>query len=92
MGLIKELVLLPAAPVRFTFWVTQKVSEQAEREHFSTGAGVRKLQQIEQARAEGRIDEEQAAELEGQVLEQQLGATPNPEGGLGGAPPGPSNT
>lgn len=83
MGLIREIVLLPAAPVRFSVWVAQKVAEQAEQEHFSTGAGVRKLQEIESAREQGRIDEEKAAELEGQVLEQQLGAPAIPTAGPG---------
>lgn len=89
MGLIKEIVLLPAAPVRFSTWVASKVAEQAEREHFSTGAGVRRLQEIERAREQGRIGEDEAAELEGQVLEQQLQAAQNREGGgLGIPPPG----
>lgn len=92
MGLIKEIVLLPAAPVRFSVWVAEKVADQAEREHFSTGAGVRKLQEIEQAREEGKIDEEKAAELEGEVLEQQLEAAQSRESGGLGIPTGPSNT
>lgn len=87
MGLIKELVLLPAAPVRFSVWVASKVAEDAEREHFSTGAGVRRLQEIEEAREEGRLDEDTAAELEGQVLEQQLEAAQSREGGGPGLPP-----
>lgn len=87
MGLIKELLLLPGAPVRFSVWVANKVAEEAEREHFSTGAGVRRLQEIEQAREEGRIDEEEAAELEGQILEQQLGAAQSRESGGFGIPP-----
>lgn len=85
MGLITKMAMLPVAPVRFSVWVAQKVSEQAEREHFSTGAGVRKLQEIEHARAQGQIDEEKAAELEGQVLEQQLGAAQNRRSGSGGS-------
>lgn len=100
MGVIKEIVLLPAAPVRlsgeavkFSTWVADKVAEEAEREHFSTGAGVRKLQEIEDAREEGRLDEEQAAELEAQVLEQQLEAAQSREGGGLGLPSrGPSKT
>ena len=92
MGLIKELVLLPAAPVRFSVWVAEQVADQAEREHFGTGAGVRRLQEIEQARAEGRLDEEKAAELEGKVLEEQLEAAQDREGGGLGIPSDPSKT
>ena len=78
MGLITKIALLPTAPVRFSVWVAQRVSEEADREHFSTGAGVRRVQEIEHAREEGRLDEDQAAELEGQVLEEQMEGLPTP--------------
>ena len=42
MGLIGHLLLLPAAPLRFTLWVAEQVA-----------------------------DEEEAAELEGEIIEQQ---------------------
>ena len=80
MGLIKELVLLPVAPLRFTVWVSEKVAEEADREQYSTGAGVQQLEAIEEARESGELDEEEAAELEGKVLEQQMTpATPTAE-------------
>lgn len=88
MGLIKEIVRLPTAPVRFSVWVAGKVADEAERQHFSTGAGVRRLQEIDQARSEGRLDEEKAAELEGQVLDEQLQAAQNRESGGPGIPTG----
>lgn len=99
MGLIKEILLLPAAPVRFpvwiagrSVWVADQVAGEAERQHFSTGAGVRRLQEIAQAREEGKLDEEQAAELEGQVLEQQLEAAQDRESGGLGIPLGRSKS
>ncbi len=72
MGLIKELVLLPVAPLRFTIWVAEQVAEEADRQQFSTGAGVQQLEEIEEAREKGELDEEEAAELEGEILEQQV--------------------
>jgi Gas vesicle protein G len=72
MGLMKELALLPVAPLRFTVWVADKVAEEADRQQYSEGAGVQKLQQIEKARQKGEVDEEEAEELEGRVIEQQL--------------------
>ena len=72
MGLIKELVLLPVAPLRFTIWVSDKVAEEADRQQFSTGAGVQQLEEIEEAREQGELDEEEAEELEGEILEQQM--------------------
>jgi hypothetical protein len=73
MGVIKELALLPLAPLRFTVWVADKVAEQADRELNSPEARVRRLQAIEQARLRGELDDEQAAELEAQVIAQASG-------------------
>jgi hypothetical protein len=74
MGLISQLVLLPVAPLRFSVWVADKVAEEVEREEFSAGAGVRKLEEIQQARERGEISEEEAGEAEGRILEQQMSA------------------
>ena len=83
MGLISQLVLLPAAPLRFTVWVADKVAEEVERQEFSPGAGVRKLEEIEQARERGEISEEEAAEAEGRILEQQMSAPTLSKSGQG---------
>lgn len=72
MGLFKGLVLLPAAPLRFTVWVADKVAEEADEQEFSSAAGVRKIEEIEEKRERGEIGEDEAAELEGQILEQQV--------------------
>jgi hypothetical protein len=72
VGLIKELALLPVAPLRFTVWVSEKVAEEADRKQHSPGAGVQQLEAIEEARERGEIDEEEAAELEGKIIEQQM--------------------
>jgi hypothetical protein len=72
MGLIKELVLLPGAPLRFTVWVADQVSEEAERKEYSSAAGVQKIEEVEEQRERGEIDEEEAAVIEGKILEQQV--------------------
>lgn len=74
MGLIKELVLLPVAPLRFTVWVGEKVAEEADREQYSTGAGVQQINEIEEARKKGELDEEKAEELEGEIIEEHVTA------------------
>jgi hypothetical protein len=84
MGLIKELALLPVAPLRFAVWVADKVAEEADRQEFSQGAGVQKLQQLEEAREKGDVGEEEAEELEGKVLEQQLTRAEQKEDAQGG--------
>jgi Gas vesicle protein G len=71
--MMKELTLLPVAPLRFTVWVAGKVAEQADHEQNSPEAIVRQLQEIEQARVRGELDDDQAAELEVQVLTRASG-------------------
>jgi hypothetical protein len=68
VGVIKELSLLPVAPLRFTVWVAGRVAEQADHELNSPAAFVQRLREIEDARARGELDDEQAAELEAQVI------------------------
>ena len=80
MGLIKELTLLPVAPLRFTIWVADQVAEEADRQQFSAGAGVQQLEEIEQARERGEIDEAEAREREGEIIEGQA-ALAEPEEG-----------
>jgi hypothetical protein len=79
VGLIKELVLLPVAPLRFTVWVAEQVADEADRQQYSAGAGVRQLDEIEEDRQRGELSEEDAGELEGKVIEQQLSARPTSE-------------
>ena len=72
MGLIKELTLLPVAPLRFTVWVADQIADEADRQQFSAGAGVQQLEEIEEARERGEIDEEEAAERQGEIIEGQV--------------------
>jgi len=80
MGLIKELVLLPVAPLRFTVWVAGHVAEEADRQEFSQEAAVRKLQEIQEARERGELNEQEAKDLEAQILEQQMARTQRSSG------------
>jgi Gas vesicle protein G len=72
VGLIKELVLLPVAPLRFTVWVADQVAEEADRQQYSPEAGMQQLEEIEEARERGELDEQEAGELEGEIIEQQV--------------------
>lgn len=72
MGLIKQLVLLPVAPLRFTVWVAGYVADEADRKEFSQEAAVRKLEGIRAARERGELDEGLAEELEAGILQQQI--------------------
>ena len=65
---MKELALLPLAPLRFTVWVADKVAEQADYEQNSPERLVQRLREIEDAHARGELDDERAAALEAEVL------------------------
>ena len=77
MGLIKELTLLPVAPVRFTVWVADKVAEEVDRDQSSPEAHMRQLREIDEKREHGEISEEEAAEAEAAIIEAQT-ATDEP--------------
>jgi hypothetical protein len=72
MGLIKEVLLLPVAPVRVTFWVSERITEEVNRSTRGKAAGVERLDQIREADESGEIDQDKAKALEEEVLEQQL--------------------
>jgi hypothetical protein len=72
VGLIKEIVLLPIAPVRGTFWVAERISDEVDRQEYSGGAAVSELDQIEEAKARGELDEEEAAKRQDEIIERQV--------------------
>ncbi|MFF1508490.1 gas vesicle protein GvpG [Streptomyces sp. NPDC058326] len=57
MGLLKEVLLLPAAPVRGTAWVLRQVVEVAEREYYDPDVVHRELAGLVAAFEAGEIDE-----------------------------------
>jgi Gas vesicle protein G len=75
MGLIKELILLPAFPARLPLWVSGRIADEVEREEFSPEAAVKKIDRLEEAKKRGEIDEREAAERQDQILEQQVTRT-----------------
>lgn len=68
VALMKQVVLLPVAPLRLTVWVGDKVAEQADHERSSPQAHMRQLREIEEKRGRGEIDEEEAAEAEVAII------------------------
>ena len=69
MGLFKELVLLPLAPVRGTVWVTEQVAAEADRQLYDEDNIKRELIQLELEHEEGRIGDEEKADLERDLLD-----------------------
>jgi hypothetical protein len=72
VGLMKELLLLPVAPVRGTLWVAERIGDEVERGQRSGGAAVEQLDEMERAKERGELDEQEAAERQEQIVEQQV--------------------
>ena len=72
VGLITGLLTLPLAPVRGTVWLAERIQEQAEREYYDESAIRAGLQEIEEARATGEVDERELDEMEDALIERLL--------------------
>src|SRR4051812_12689410 len=69
MGLFKELVLLPLAPVRGTAWVAEQIAEEADRQLYDEDNIKRELVQLELDREDGLITEEEQEHRECELLD-----------------------
>ncbi|MBX9395141.1 gas vesicle protein GvpG [Streptomyces sp. TRM72054] len=68
MGLVFEVLALPFAPARGVGWVLDKVVQAAEHEYYDPAPVQAALADLERARTEGRIDEEDFAAREEELL------------------------
>ena len=68
MGLVFEILALPFAPARGVGWVLDKVVRAAEDEYYDPGPVQEALVNLERARAEGRVDDEEFARQEEALL------------------------
>jgi hypothetical protein len=68
MGLLREIVLLPLAPVRGVMWTMRQVLDSAERDQVD---GIhRELLELEQALQDGSITEEEFDDREDELIDQ----------------------
>ncbi|UQW99340.1 gas vesicle protein GvpG [Streptomyces sp. RerS4] len=68
MGLLTELLLLPAAPVRGTAWVLRQVVAEAERQYYDPAVVRQELAQLVAAFEAGRMDEAEFDRREDELL------------------------
>jgi Gas vesicle protein G len=80
MGLVTGLLTLPLAPVRSVAWLAERILEQAEHEMYDPAVIRRQVAEIEAARATGRLPEDEAVELENELLSRMM-ARRSPAGG-----------
>ncbi|WP_406442898.1 gas vesicle protein GvpG [Streptomyces sp. NBC_00631] len=69
MGLIKELLLLPFAPVRGSAWVVEQVVQEAERIYYDPATVRAELARLEERLEAGEIDEEEFDRAEDELLD-----------------------
>ncbi|MBY8345954.1 gas vesicle protein GvpG [Streptomyces spinosirectus] len=69
MGLIKEVFLLPFAPVRGSGWVIGQVLQEAERIYYDPATVRAELARLEEQLEAGELDEEEFDRQEDELLE-----------------------
>jgi hypothetical protein len=72
VGLITGLLTLPLAPVRGISWIAEVLAEEADREMAEAASPERALAELEAARATGEISEEDAVQLEAQLVDEMI--------------------
>src|SRR5699024_568322 len=75
MGLISSLFTAPLAPLKGTVWVAERIQEEAERQYYDPGVIRRQLEEIAQARAAGQLSDEEATELETELVQRLMTST-----------------
>ncbi|MER7400665.1 gas vesicle protein GvpG [Streptomyces sp. NPDC000151] len=69
MGLLKEVLLLPAAPVRGTGWVLRQLVAEAERQYHDPGVIQHELRELARELDDGLIDEAEFDRREDALLD-----------------------
>jgi hypothetical protein len=72
MGLLTGLLTLPLAPVRGVAWLAERIRDQAEQEMYDPVAVRRRLAEVEEARAAGVLSDDEATELENELLSRMM--------------------
>lgn len=81
MGLITGLVTWPLAPVRGVAWLGDRILEEAERQWSDPAAIERALRDVVARHQDGELSDEEAADLEEELVQRLI---EHAEGGRGG--------
>ncbi|MCS0638545.1 gas vesicle protein GvpG [Streptomyces sp. LP05-1] len=68
MGLLGEVLMLPAAPMRGAAWVLRQVVAEAERLYYDPSTIQRELAALNQRLEAGEVSEEEFDRLEDELL------------------------
>lgn len=72
MGLLSGIFTAPFAPIKGTVWVAEKIKDEAERQYYDPGAIRRQLEEVAQARRDGQLSDEEAAEMEKELVQRLM--------------------
>jgi hypothetical protein len=72
VGLLTGLLGLPLAPVRGVLWVAEQVKDHAEEQYYDPVRIRAQLERVDEARRAGELSEEEAAELENELLQRLM--------------------
>jgi hypothetical protein len=75
MGLFSAIVGAPLAPLKGTVWVAEQVRDEAEKRYYDPGAIRRQLEEVAEARESGAIGDDEADELERDLVARLLEST-----------------
>jgi chorismate mutase len=72
MGLLMGLLGLPLTPVRGVVWLAGQIRDHAEEQYYDPVRIRAQLERVDEARRAGEISEEEAAELENELLQRLM--------------------
>jgi hypothetical protein len=78
VGLITGILGLPLAPVRGTVWVAEQIRQQAEDELYDPARIREQIEAVDRARTAGDLTDEEATELEDELVERLMVARTRP--------------
>jgi hypothetical protein len=72
LGLLTGLLGLPLAPVRGVVWLAEQIRDHAEEQFYDPVRIRAQLERVDEARRAGEISEEEAVELENELLQRLM--------------------
>lgn len=75
MGIFSAIFSAPFTPLRGTVWVAEQVHDEAEKQFYDRGKIRRQLEEVAEARQDGRLDDSEADQLERELVSRLLEAT-----------------
>jgi len=78
VGLITGILGLPLAPLRGTVAIAEQIRQQAEDEFYDPARIRAQLEDVDRARADGEISEDEAVQIEDELVDRLMVARSRP--------------